>query len=292
MRHLILAVLLGAAALVPTGTRAETVRLGDRFYDIALPADPKGAPLILALHGGGGSPAQFARSSGLGAAAVAAGFAVAFPAGSGRAGDRLLTWNGGYCCGHAMRQRVDDVAFLRAVLRDAADRFGVDGSGVFVTGMSNGAILAETFAAREPALVRAVAGVAGTMDTARVSVGGPVPALILHGTDDRHVPFEGGVGADSRSRTAFASVPSVVGAFLAPWGGGLVRSTRRIDAKDDGTAVEVTDYTKDGKPVLRLMSIEGGGHLWPGKTRARGDDTPTREIDANAEILRFFALYR
>ena len=31
---------------------AETVRLGERWYDIALPARPKGAPLILALHGG------------------------------------------------------------------------------------------------------------------------------------------------------------------------------------------------------------------------------------------------
>ncbi|OYX18435.1 MAG: hypothetical protein B7Z04_12275 [Rhodobacterales bacterium 32-66-9] len=43
---------------------AEIVRLGDRFYSIDLPANPKGAPLILALHGGGGDPDQFASSSG------------------------------------------------------------------------------------------------------------------------------------------------------------------------------------------------------------------------------------
>ena len=85
-----LALLIALLLAVPAG--AETVRLGDRWYEIALPADPRGAPLILALHGGGGDPDQFARASGLARAASRAGFAVAFPAGSGRRGERLLTW--------------------------------------------------------------------------------------------------------------------------------------------------------------------------------------------------------
>ena len=63
--------------------------------------------LILALHGGGGDPDQFANASGLARAAMRQGFAVAFPAGSGRRGERLLTWNGGYCCGYAARQGID-----------------------------------------------------------------------------------------------------------------------------------------------------------------------------------------
>ncbi len=122
---------------------AETVRLGDRWYRIELPANPDGAPLILALHGGGGDPDQFASASGLARLATRAGFAVAFPAGSGRRGDRLLTWNGGYCCGAAARRDIDDLGFLKRVISDAADRFGVDGSGVYLTGMSNGAIMSE-----------------------------------------------------------------------------------------------------------------------------------------------------
>ena len=61
---------------------AETVRLGDRYYEIALPANAKSAPLILALHGGGGDPDQFAKASGFARAATRAGFAVAFPAGA------------------------------------------------------------------------------------------------------------------------------------------------------------------------------------------------------------------
>ncbi len=128
------ALLLWAMALCailawPARAELQEVRLGERFYLIDLPARAKGAPMILALHGGGGDPSQFATASGLGAAGTAKGYAVVFPAGSSRrGGDRLLTWNGGYCCGHAARAGVDDNAFLKAVIADASARFGLDGA--------------------------------------------------------------------------------------------------------------------------------------------------------------------
>ena len=270
---------------------AETVRLGERYYEIDLPANPKGAPLILALHGGGGDPDQFAGASGLARAATKAGYAVAFPAGSGRRGDRLLTWNAGYCCRYAASKGVDDIGFLKAVIKDAAGRFGVDGSGVYVTGMSNGSMMSETFAATNPGMVRAVAGVSGSMNTSRVRVRGRVPALIVHGTADPVVPYAGGQGDKKFIRTEFASVASVVEAFLAPWGGGLVRTDRVIDRKDDGTSVRVSDYRRGGQVMLRLMTVEGGAHHWPGGRKDRLTDGKTQEIDANTEILRFFAMH-
>lgn len=276
------------AILLSQPVAAETVRLGERWYEIELPANPGGAPLILALHGGGGDPDQFAKGSGLARAATRAGFAVAFPAGSGRRGERLLTWNGGYCCGYAARKGVDDSGFLKAVIADAASRFGVDGTGVYLAGMSNGSIMAETFAARNPGLVAAVAGVAGTMDTRRTAVEGKVPALIIHGTADTNVPYGGGKGASGLTRTDFAPVAAVVDAFLAPWGGVLAETSRTIDRKDDGTSVIVTDYQKGGRVVLRLMTVEGGAHHWPGGRKARMAEGKTQEIDANTEILRFF----
>lgn len=269
---------------------AETVHLGGRWYLIELPANPQGAPLILALHGGGGDPTQFATASGLARAATRAGFAVAFPAGSGRRDERLLTWNGGYCCGFAARRGVDDIGFLKQVIADAAGRYGVDSSAVYLTGMSNGSILAETFAAKNPALVRAVAGVSGTMDARRIRVQGQVPTLIIHGTADKMVPYEGGQGDTSLTRTDFASVASVVKAFLAPWGA-TVATSRTIDAKDDGTSVVITDHARDGRVVLRLMTVKGGAHHWPGGRKARLAEGKTQEVDANTEILRFFAAH-
>ncbi|MCZ8154142.1 MAG: hypothetical protein O9292_17320, partial [Rhodobacteraceae bacterium] len=55
---------------------ADTVRLGDRSYRIDLPPRAEGAPVILALHGGGGGADQFARNSGLSIPANRQGYAV------------------------------------------------------------------------------------------------------------------------------------------------------------------------------------------------------------------------
>ncbi len=286
-------VLVGPVLVGPVLAEMQEVRLGDRGYLIDLPATPNAAPMILALHGGGGNPAQFARASNLGGAATARGYAVVFPAGTSRRGkDRLLTWNAGYCCGYAAQAGVDDDAFLKAVIADASARFGLDGQRVFLTGMSNGAIMAETFASRNPGRVAAVAGVSGTMDTARNRVKGPVPALIIHGTADPMVPYGGGVGDDSLTRTDFSSVDAVVQAFLDAQPAPLAKTTRKIDAVDDGTSVAVTDWSAGSKVRLRLMTVTGGAHHWPGGRKARLKTGKTQEIAANTEILRFFDQYR
>jgi len=273
-----------ALVLLALPAQAETIRLGERSYRIDLPAQAEGAPVIVALHGGGGGAVQFARSSGLSRPANRLGYAVIYPEGTGRA----QTWNGGYCCGAAARRGVDDVAFLEAVVADAARRFGLDAGRVYATGMSNGSIMAETWAAQRPGRLRAVAGVAGTMDTRRFRVTRAVPLLHIHGTADDRVPYGGGQGAASASGTRFASVASVEAAFLAPFPM-LARTERHIDRVADDTRVTERNYTDArGVTQLRILTVEGGGHAWPGSRRAnRGGET--REIDATAEVLRFFA---
>ena len=131
------------------------------------------------------------------AAAIRAGFAIALPLGTGR----LPTWNGGYCCGAAARTGVDDIAFLDRVARDASLRAGTTGK-IFVTGMSNGAIMAQTWAAARPATIAAVVSVAGTMDADRVRVRGPVPILHIHGTADEVTPI-------AESERLVASAPAI-----------------------------------------------------------------------------------
>jgi polyhydroxybutyrate depolymerase len=263
----------------------QEIRLGDRSYIIDLPAQPMGAPMILGLHGGGGNPAQFARNSGLSGPANTAGYAVIYPAGTGRL---LLTWNGGYCCGAAADRRVDDIAFLDQVIRDATRRFALDGRRVYLTGMSNGSLMAEAYAATRPAAVKAVAGVSGTVDLAAFPVTGAVPLLHIHGTDDPHVPFDGGQGSESLTDTDFNAVADVMAAFRKAQGPGLTEVTRVIDPADDGMTVLETTWSKRDNPVLRLLAIRGGGHVWPGGRRAERQGG-TADITANAEILRFFA---
>lgn len=266
---------------------AETVELDGRSYNIDLPAEPAGAPLIVVLHGGGGSPDQMARNTGISAAALSEGYAVAYPRGTGN----LPTWNGGYCCGAAARKGVDDLAFLDAVVDDAVARFGLDGSRIYAAGMSNGAIMAETWAAARPDRLTAVVAVAGTMDAAHVPVTGKVPLLIIHGTADTRVPYKGGRGDEGLTQTDFAAVAEVRDAFLEPWGP-VVHAQARIDDPDAGSAVRVDDYhTPQGILALRLITVEGGGHAWPGGRRAMREGQVEARLPATTEMLRFLELF-
>lgn len=268
------------------------MRLEDgRSYFVALPPDHRGAPLILALHEGGGSPRQFASDTGLAAQAVAAGFAVAFPAGTGR--QERLTWNAGTCCGPAQAQGVDDSAFLLQVAEDAARGFGLAGDRVYLVGMSNGAMLAQMHALRHPDRVAAVATVAGLAEVRRFPARGAVPLLHIHGSADDLVPYEGGPGTGPVAADQdFPPVDRVMAAFRLPQG--LLRQGRTtvIDPADDGMQVR-RDVWEDraGIPRVVLMTVVGGGHDWPGgvwSTRHAG----TRDINAATEAVAFFRVHR
>jgi len=270
--------------------RLTTVTLNDgRYYLIAVPEGVKSPPLILALHGGGGNPAQFERDAGLTAAALKAGYAIAYPAGTGRT--RLLTWNAIYCCAYAQRQGIDDVAFLDRVVKDARKRFGIDPKRIFVTGMSNGSMMAETYAASRPAIVRAVAGVSGTLDVRDVRVRGPVPLLHIHGTADEHVLYTGGVGPDSIVETDVSSVEQVLRAFLAVAPRGLSATETVINPTEDGMTTDRLAWSKNGVDWIVHLRVNGGGHNWPGGARGahKGATTDFRAAD---EILRFFGQFR
>ena len=265
------------------------VRLPDgRSYQIALPDGVLRPQVIIGLHGGGGNPLQFALNSGLMRPALANGHAVIFAAGTSRAGP-LLAWNAGYCCGPAAARGVDDIGFLDRVIDDAAARFGTDRDGVFITGMSNGAMMAEAYAAARPGRVRAVAGVAGTLDLARFAPRGAVPLLHIHGTADTAVPYAGGFSQSGVTRTDFTPVAAVIAAFVAAAPGPLRMQATQVDGP---LPVTRHDWLRpDGRAMVRLITIEGGTHVWPGGRRARrsgqGDG-----VNATQEILAFFALYR
>ncbi|GHC44195.1 alpha/beta hydrolase family esterase [Neogemmobacter tilapiae] len=265
----------------------QEIRLGDRAYVIDLPARAVGAPLILVLHGGGGSPAQIARNSGFSLPANKAGYAVIYPEGSGR----IKTWNGGYCCGFAQRNKVDDIAFLDLAIKDAGKRFKLNTDRLYLTGMSNGSLMVEAYAASKPRRVKAVAGVSGTLDIASFPVRGQVALLHIHGTADTQVPYAGGLPTDGFTDTHFSAVTEVVDAFVQRWGTGLMRTSRTLDRFDDGTKVTIENWTQKGRVVVRLITVENGGHVWPGGRRAGRQGGQTQEISANDEILRFFAQF-
>lgn len=289
----LLAVALITSPALGDHTHTLTVAGQARRYHVHLPARGDGAaplPVVIALHGGGSNGTAMRRYSGLDEEADRRGFLAAFPDGSGRI-PRVLTWNAGSCCAYARRRRIDDVAFLDAVIDDLVRRYRVDPRRVYLTGMSNGAMMAYRYATERPRRVAAVAAVAGTLEVSAAELRGPVPVMHFHGTLDEHVPFDGGRGSRTTPGNAFNSVPWTLEAWRRVNGAlGEPETTDLPDVSDDGMHVVRKIYRASvtGADVV-LFAIVGGGHSWPGRPRRAGVLGPTTtDLDANTAMWAFF----
>jgi polyhydroxybutyrate depolymerase len=263
-----------------------------RTYYVHVPPsyDPnKPTPVVLALHGATMNGPLMASFSGLNQKADEAGFLAVYPNGTGN------FWNGGNCCGSAAQNNVDDVAFIAAVLDDLAGACRLDPGRVFVTGMSNGAIMAYRLASELSGRIAAIAPVAGTMGTETCQPQRAVPVLHLHGTQDEYIPFGGGKGSKSITGVHHYSVEHSIRAWVRANGCQEEPRTEKLpDKAKDGTTVTIKTYGggRDGAEVV-LVVIEGGGHTWPGRqpaTKVLG--RATRNVSANDLMWDFFERHR
>jgi polyhydroxybutyrate depolymerase len=287
----------GAASEAIAGTHLRKLRFaGDtRRYVLHVPEglDPaRPAPLVIALHGGGGHAEFMADDEryGLVGTADRAGFVVVFPNGHSRfRRGRLATWNAGGCCGRARDVGSDDVGFVRAVVADVGTQIRIDRERIFATGMSNGGMMAYRLACEATDLVRAVASVAGTEAVARCRPSRPISVLHIHARNDTHVLFDGGAGPeafrDPSKVMDFVSVPQTVARWVER---NRCDSHPRRSLDVPGAYCETYEECRDGVSV-RLCVTEQGGHSWPGaEVVRRGKEPASQALDANDAIWEFF----
>jgi polyhydroxybutyrate depolymerase len=277
------------------GNHVRTVEVDQRIrtYFVHVPGNydsKKPMPVVLAFHGGASNAPQMVRFCGLNETADKFGFIVVYPSGTGRS-KTALTWNGGNCCGYALQQNVDDVAFIRTLLDDLEKVVAVDRKRVYATGMSNGAILAYRLASELSDRIAAIAPVAGPMGNRKCNPSRPVSVIHFHGTLDQFAPFKGGRGAKSLSPVDFYSVEDSITAWVKADGCSETPTTGQLpDKAKDGTAATIKTYSggKDGAEVV-LVRIEGMGHTWPGREpplKILGK--PTHNVSANEMMWQFF----
>lgn len=262
----------------------------ERSYLLHLPpnyAQAAALPLVLVLHGGGGNASNAAMMSGMSARADRAGFIVAYPNGTGRRDDRLLTWNAGNCCGQALDQGVDDVGFIRMLIADLAGRYKVDSRRIYVTGMSNGGMMTYRVACELADVIAAAAPVAGALNPPECRPGRPVPLIIFHGTADQHVLYEG--GPPRKTIDSHPRVDASVADAVAFWTANNGCPAAPASEERDGVVRDTYAGCRDGAEVV-LYSIQGGGHAWPGGERGSAlGDQPSDAIAASDLMWEFFA---
>lgn len=274
-------------------TRTLDVDQNSRVYTVHVPPSynrAKPVPVVLVFHGGGSNVEQMVRFCGMNDKADKEGFVVVYPAGTGRL-KRVLTFNGGNCCGYAQRNNIDDVKFVRMLLDDLATVVSVDKKRVFATGMSNGGIITYRLASELSDRIAAIAPVAGPMGTATCKPKRPVPVMHFHGTDDDFAPFTGGKGRRSLTKTNFYSVEHSIQAWIKANGCSKKPVvTAEPNKTDDGMTVTRKTYGggKNGSEVV-LITIENGGHTWPGQKPIRDFlGKSTTDISANDLMWEFF----
>lgn len=180
--------LTAGAAAARCGSAPEPCALEDGEYHAALPSTPADAPVVIFLHGAGGSGATAMRNSAVVSRFLARGYAVLAPTGArsfgsgpGRVWNFLPRWEGR-----------DETDFLTRVRDDAAARFGLDRNRVLLAGFSAGGFMVNYLACKAPGSFAAYAPVAGGFWRPHPErCEGPVMLFHTHGWSDGVVPLEG-----------------------------------------------------------------------------------------------------
>jgi polyhydroxybutyrate depolymerase len=282
-----------------------------RSYRLHVPpaaASGKALPLVLNLHGATQNALLQEAQSGMDASADKHGYLVAYPDGT-RIATKLdpdpvakqaqYGFNAGACCGLPVDKHVDDVGFLLALISNVATRTPVDLRRVYVTGMSNGGMMAYAMAAQASTYIAAIASVAGQVEQLGIAPTQPVPTMEFHSVDDPIALYAGVPNSDPKLRySVIAGVQQWVkadGCDTTPHPDKTITGT----GTSDGLTATLVTYTGcNGGTQVALWQLTGSGHVWPGAPFNTGPKETwlldgvgrgTTLIDANEEMWKFFS---
>ena len=255
----------------------------ERSYVLHIPPglDPaQSVPLVLAFHGVGLDANEMIRISGFNVQSDTSGFIVVYPEGTGD----IKSWNGGHCCGVAARDNVDDVGFVRALIRELSTSIPIDPEQIYATGFSNGAIFTYRLACELSDLIASIGPVSAAPIQEDMDTCAPkrtVPVMHFHGTADDSNPYNGG---ESLGGFKYISVSMAI-QFWVDFNG---CPTQPQTTKSGSIRHDV--YTPcDSGSVVELFTIEGGKHAWPGgKAVNQKMGEPNMDISATALLWEFF----
>ena len=229
-------------------------------------------PLVLNLHGVGSDPAQQEVYSGMNAVADTARFVVVYPSGVNN------SWNLGL-------GTVDEYGYFTGLLDTLAITHGIDVERIYACGMSQGGYMSFVLACGVYDRIAAIATVAGGMALGLDLVcnpARPVPVMMIHGTADGIVPFNGGLQN--------IAVPAAIDFWVAHNACAAEPIVTPIPnvVNWDFCSAEREDHPNGelGSEVALIRVIDGG-HTWPGSAIPIG--VTNQDFSASAVIWRFFA---
>ena len=278
-----------------------------RQYRVHVPpgmSTPKA--VVFVLHGGGGEGLDVAV---LGRHALSVfrtvadreGFVVVYPGGlPSNDAQRLVGWVD--CrADNSVASSADDVGFLAALVEKVRTAYGLTTARMFMAGGSNGAQMTHAFAFQRAELVAAVASSAGSLpvtpNAGRCATGPsrPLPILLLHGTGDTQMPWNGGCVADiggACNRGRVISANATRDRWLAINGLSAVTPATAVIDSSTADAGPANRFDYAGATPVQWWRLDGAGHTVSSRTVLTAPNpttgTQSRDIEFAEVAWAFF----
>ncbi|HLY68917.1 MAG TPA: alpha/beta hydrolase-fold protein [Puia sp.] len=271
----------------------------ERQYLIHLPPAFSRAgklPLIFALHGGGGTYKNTIKFYNLTALADKNNYIIVYP----NALNKAWTMPGITSRRKVAEEHVDDVKFISVLLDSLLSAYKVDSNHVFCTGISRGGMFSFYLAYKLSNRITAIAPVCGGISQTvadQFSFRHPTPVLMINGTDDPLVRYNGGAGKFNKRNAENEDADMMPSEELLA----KIVKLNNCDAKrivtsipdsDPGDGCHAIDYVFPcSNAEVEFIKIVNGGHTWPGGPQYLPKfiiGKVCRDFSASEKIFDFF----
>ena len=273
----------------------------EREYIVHVPENLNNdSPIVFVIHGYTGSAEGIAAYSGMNSIAEREGFIAVYPQGTIDSYGNAF-FNVGYEFNDD--SPINDVSFIRELVKSISQEFNLKRNRAFATGMSNGGDMSYLLACTSSDLFKAVAPVAGVLmkglkDSCKFN--SPVPIFEIHGTADKISLFEGDLN-NEEGWGAYYDLPSTID-FFAERYQLANKSIKQITSKESGADYDIffeRHWSDDLEEEVWMYRIENGRHVWPGIKFNWWNNPLARyyfgsgneDINASEEVWAFFKKY-
>ena len=291
----------------PAGHKRLIVSSDGRDREFVLYVPPsydklKPVPLVVMLHGMGGTAMNSHKETAWSSKAETETFIVAYPEATRPDANsppslrnNPQAWNDGSGRFHASEGKIDDISFIRSMLDCITADYDIDSKRIYVTGFSNGASMAFRVGADLTDRIAAIAPNAGACWTKELKLSGSLSLCYITGTSDSLNPIDGGY-----PKLAFGGKDQ--GGQKKP----RVQETIDKWVKALGCVPEAaSDNTKEGVRTrrygtcqngveLQFTTVEGLGHHWAGGTSQAPEflvGKNTKKMNATDAVWEFFGVH-
>lgn len=270
----------GSAAFDISFENAGTTR---RFLVVRPEPANDNAPGVFVLHGTGGTPEAQANLTGIAEGAIAHGYWAILPE----------ALDGGWNDDPGFSNGNEDMGYHAKIIDIVTGYLGLDADRLYLSGLSDGAFMAERLACALSDRIAAAALIAGTISRGLSLVCAPAtprPVLLVNGTADTIVPFNGG-------RLGVLSAPEAFTFWLGRHNclASATTNAAMANTANDGTTTTVLRNVDCGSGgEVRQYVVDNGGHTWPGGNQYLPEaliGKTSRDFSINTEMWHFFSAH-